>query len=191
MIAPGALQIANRMRIALIVVLALVCSCSWARAGEEVTWPAEVLKSVYIPPSAKDIRYGSSGGLFMVSYRADICYPARGMIEAMAAMMKSAGWVHLKHDPLNPGSDMPPESPGNDWSWLGFFPWNSYWKDSAGNVVSYIYSYKIPGKLSPREYFEALTRSCLLDADVIYFQPDALRKVQKDVEEMRKEIERP
>jgi hypothetical protein len=174
----------NRKRIILAVMFASICSWCWA--GAETEWPADVSKNMYIPPAARDITYNSSHEVFRVSYRANICYPAKSMMKAASDLMGSRGWDRMIYDPLNPGTKLPPDYPGSDKSWLGFYPWNSYWKDGSGNVVAYEYSYEVNETLSPIDYFEAVRRSCSLIGSVIYRSSDAYKKMIKTTDEMKK-----
>ena len=180
----------NKRRIILVVVIALICSWSCASASEETEWPANAWENIYIPPSAKEIGYRSSDGLFMVYYRADICYPAKSMIREIVAMMRSRGWNRMAYDPLNPSDELPRDYPDNDWSWGGS-SWKSYWTNRSGNAISYSIIYDIDNKLSPQEYSEALKRSCSLRGVAVYFLPGTLQKMIKDADGMRERRERP
>jgi hypothetical protein len=171
-----------RKRIAVTLVFVVMCSwISYEATGEEMKWPAHVRKDMYIPPSAKDVLYRSSDGVFKVFYRADVCYPAKGLIQEAAASMRSRGWDRMPYDPLNPGGYVPPDYPESDKSWRGFYPWTLYWRDSSADVIVYEYSYDVNDKLPPVEYFEAVKRSCLLKGMIVYFSADAFKKILEKI----------
>ncbi|HVN96174.1 MAG TPA: hypothetical protein VMT62_07080 [Syntrophorhabdaceae bacterium] len=175
----------SRNKVILFIVSGLiVTSCCCTYVGEEPRFPSYVSDALYIPPSAKDIQYRSSDGLFTVGYRANICYPARDLIKTMAASMRSKGWERLKNDPFTPGMELPLDYPDNDRYWRPY-PWLSYWRDKSGNVVQYTYDYDVGTKPSSTGFFEAVERSCSLRVSILYYYPGALEKVKKFASEHR------
>lgn len=170
-----------------LLILGLIPLCWSADANQEQSWPPGPRENIYIPPLAKDIQYKPFDGWFTVSYRGDICYPAKSTIQAMALSMKSRGWDRLIYDPLNPGTQLPPEFP-EDHIW-SYYPWNSYWRDNSGNVIRYEYSYEVADTPSFPEYFEAIRKSCSLKAVAIYFSSDAFERMLKVAKESREKMD--
>ena len=166
------------------IICIFICACCWA--SPEIRWPSNIAKNTYIPSAAKDVSYSSSGGAFKVSYRVNICYPAKSVIQAASALMRSRGWTRMIYDPENPGVPLPPDYPENEHSWLGFYPWTPYWADSSGNIVSYEYSYEVNENLFPIDCFEAVRRSCSLVGTVVYLRPDAYKRMIRAVDERKK-----
>jgi|GEM_PF-1986700 len=179
----------NRSKGILILAVAysVACSCYCMAASDQKEWPAHMRENIYLPPSAKDVWAGSSDGLFKVWYRADVCYPAKSLIKAMAAMMKARGWHHLTDDPVNQGVRLPPEYPPSDRSWLGYYPWDSYWTDSNGNVVWYEFYYEVPDKAPLPEYSAEVRRSCSLAVAAVYYTAEVYGKL---VQEEKRALEK-
>ena len=148
-----------------LIVLLLICSCCYADTNTDTDhgWPGYVSDSMWIPSSAKNVQHNVFRGAFQTYYRADICYPAKSLIEEMARFMKSRGWSRSEYDLFHPRNKLPSAYPflGGGIAWQGY-PWWDYWKDTSGNAVFYQYDYDVPESSSIVSLDTAVRKSCNL-----------------------------
>lgn len=157
--------------------IALFILTCFGFAQSRQDWPQYVSDSIWMPKATKDARYSIFQASYQVVYRAHICYPAKAMIADMVQSMTSKGWKRLEYDPLNPGRKLTFTTPSGAMSWSGY-PWTEYWRDKAGNIIFYQYSYDIRGP-SPESLDNELQRSCSLIGAAIYYPSDVFLKLQR------------
>ena len=100
-------------------------------------WPANVVSNMWIPKDVKTLIYDQRE-LYLVTYTADACYPAKNLINDMVNTMTMKGWERLDNDPLNPSGGklnhtIDPEGKWNsglDKDMLKRYDWREFWKDS-------------------------------------------------------------
>jgi hypothetical protein len=174
---------AAKYAVALITFLS-ICSCCYAETNQmQQEWPKDVSDSIWMPRSAKDLRLTVADAVYQAYYRADICYPAKNLIEQTRSFMKSKGWSRSEYDLFNPRLKLP-YLLGGGIAWAGY-PWDEYWKDRAGNVVWYQYSYDVNvdvhdvNAASQTAYWNAVYKSCNLIGIVRYYPSAVFLKVIK------------
>jgi hypothetical protein len=165
----------------LIVLLLLICSCCYADTNTDTDqgWPQYVSDSMWLPLSAEDVKHSVVRGEFQTYYRADICYPAKSLIDDMARFMKSRGWSRSEYDLFNPRNKLPSFLAGGI-AWRGY-PWWDYWKDTAGNVVFYQYDYDVGAPSSLYSFETAVQKPCSLRGLVVYYPSDVFLEVKSSL----------
>lgn len=156
------------------------------QGDDNSSWPPYVRESMRMPEQARNVQFKSFKGSYQLVYNANVCFPARGLIDSTAKSMLSAHWERLVFDPLNPGTKLSyaVEKDGKTgvW-WWSTYPWKEYWKDKSGNIVHFQFSYDVDDP-----FLETLPKSCSLKG-LITFCPknvweSALRALEADKRKM-------
>jgi len=150
-------------------------------AADNAAWPRYVQKSISIPKQAVNVKYQLFKGSYQVVYNANVCFPAKDFIDNTAKAMIDTQWERLIYDPLNPGSKLSyatdKDTKGGG-TWWSTYPWKEFWKDGAGNIVYYQFSYDVDGPFP-----EAVQNACSLKGFVIFYPQEvwalALRNKRK------------
>lgn len=137
---------ARRIEIAFLV---LAVICGGLAYGSPVR-AAEHAGALIVYPGATHVGWKKYGGTDQLTYRVDAKFPAAGVIGFISYKLHENGWQVLAHDFLNPKI---PSSAVRGWTEFidgtrrpkrYMHEWGSDWRDSAGNMVRYIFHYTSP-----------------------------------------------
>lgn len=110
--------------------------------------------ALVIYPGATQIRSSKLGGTDQLSYHLKARLPASGVIDWISAQLWLKQWKWLPYDFLDPNNTV---GASQVRGWHSFLEptggcvqqWMGDWKDSSGNVVRYVFRYKLPKSCAP------------------------------------------
>lgn len=123
---------------------------AWAGASEHSD-------ALVLYPGATEVSSGKRGGTDQLTYHVKERLPASGVIDWISAELWRQKWKPLPYDVMQPDN----ASAGSQLrGWHPFIDatgstqqcvqqWSGYWKDSSGNVVLYMFRYKLAEDCAP------------------------------------------
>ena len=143
----------------LFIILLLITACQ----ATTPDWPEHILKCLWVPKNAKQVKFYTLNNTYQVTYRLGICYPSKEFIKSFVDAMGEFGWRRLDYDFRNPQIKANyAMAPGGKWDeFLDkkatiTYQWLDNFADSKKNIVQYWLRYK------------GGTNTCDLEVHVIY-----------------------
>jgi hypothetical protein len=139
------------------------------------TIPAGLKENVWLPESAKKIKYTMVRGTHQVRFADNVCFPARDFINELVGKMSQKGWLRQDTDFLNPGLKLNHKRGVGLWSHIvdekdayDNYRWTEDFADSAGNIVRYWLQYRVKQKTNGNDTMYQI-KSCDLEVLTIYY----------------------
>jgi hypothetical protein len=148
-------------------------------------WGSEYPDALLLYPGAKEVSSGKRGGTDQLTYHVKERLPASGVIDWISAELRSQNWKPLPYDSLEPNnasvaSQVRGWHPFIDSTGLGCVQqWLGDWRDSSGNVVRYVFRYKLPKGCAPE--------SDDLEVLAVYIPAPFVKQGQEDFKKFKQE----
>jgi len=142
--------------------------------------PDVLKKNVWIPETAKNIKYTKVGETHQVKYEDNICFPAHDFVNELVDKMSRLGWIRQDTDFLNPGLKLNHKRGSGLWSHIvdekeahDLYRWTEDFADPAGNIIRYWLQYRVKQNTQGSSDIMYQIKSCSLEMLAIYYPKEA------------------